>query len=219
MFTGIVQRLGRVESFERDGELARLRLDIGPLAEGAEPGASIAINGVCLTVTSIAPPLASFDVAAESLRLTNLSELAVGDRVNAERSFRIGDEVGGHVLSGHVLGMATIVERRQDGDQAFVEFELPPDALGFVFHKGYVGLDGASLTVAFMDRARGRCGVNLIPETLERTRFGWLEPGARVNVEVDAQTQAIVETVRGMLTDQAFVRAILDGVADSRPGT
>lgn len=209
MFTGIVQTLGVVAAFERSGDLAELRVDVGERSDGVQLGASIAINGVCLTVTGIEHPTVLFDVAAESLRLTNLGEIQVGDRVNVERSFRIGDEVGGHVLSGHVIGTARLLARRDADGQSFIDFKLPEPAMPYVFHKGFIALDGASLTVAALDQDSRRLSVNLIPETLERTRFGWLQVGASINVEVDAQTQATVETVRRLFAAPDFVRSIL----------
>jgi riboflavin synthase len=209
VFTGIVQRLATVEALDASPELARITLDLGPLAHGLETGASVAVNGTCLTVTAVRDALVSFDAVRGTLELTNLGSLAQGDRVNVERSFRVGDEVGGHILSGHVFGTASVVAREDFAEQARMTFELPEGALPFVMPKGYVALDGASLTIAELDRSTRRIVVNLIPETLERTRFGFLQPGDRVNVEVDAQTQAVVETVRALLTDPEQRAALL----------
>lgn len=209
MFTGIVQRLARVEALDLTPDLAHITLDLGPLAQGLCTGASVAVNGTCLTVTAVRDPQVRFDAVRGTLELTNLGELTVGDRVNVERSFRVGDEVGGHILSGHVMGTARVLEREDFAGQARMSFEVPEQALAYVMPKGYVALDGASLTVAELDREARRISVNLIPETLERTRFGALRPGDRVNLEVDAQTQAVVETVRALLADPEQRAALL----------
>lgn len=211
MFTGIVQGLCRVVSVVDEPQLRRLVVDLGPLVEGAQLGASVAINGVCLTVTSLSNGMAHFDVIAESLGRTNLGDLAVGDRVNAERSLRFGDEIGGHVVSGHVSDAARVVAIETDVNVRNVHLEVASQWMRYLHYKGFVAVDGASLTISAIDRARSRFAVSLIPETIARTTLGSVVVGDRVNVEIDAQTQAVVDTVERLLADREW-RAEMLGV-------
>lgn len=213
MFTGIVQRLVQVQSFDNQGDLVRLGLDLGDLTNGLELGASVAVNGTCLTVTQVDQATAYFDVIMETLRTTNLGALEKGSLVNVERSFQVGDEVGGHIVSGHVTDTAELINRRAEGHDHVLRFSLDSRWMKFVFHKGFIALDGASLTVSRLDRAANWLEVSLIPETLERTTLGRLNVGDRVNVEVDAQTMTTVETVERMLKDPDL-RSQLLAVAD-----
>ena len=198
MFTGLItasKALVRIE--ERQG-LRTIVVALEELCEGLKRGASVAIDGVCLTATEIDTELAhvSFDVMAETLEKTSLGELEQGDLVHVERSARFGDEIGGHLVSGHVLGTARVLHvRRPDEHNVALRFELPAAAHRFVFEKGFIALKGASLTVVDHDPNLNTFEVWLIPETLAVTTFGLLEPGDRVNLEVDPQTVAIVETV------------------------
>jgi riboflavin synthase len=201
MFTGIVQGLRPVVGVIDEPALRRLVVDLQELAEGVNLGASVAINGTCLTVTAAERGRVSFDVIRETLALTNLGSLRIGDRVNVERSFRVGDEVGGHILSGHVTGVVELRDVDVAQNQRNLRFDAPAALMKYLLHKGFVALDGASLTIAAVDRVRNRIEVCLIPETIARTTLGLIEPGARVNLEVDAQTQAIVDTVERVLAD------------------
>jgi riboflavin synthase len=201
VFTGIVQGLCRVASVVDEPGLRRLQIDLGPLAEGLLTGASVAVNGTCLTATSISGGRAAFDVIRESMSRTNLGTLEVGDLVNVERSLKFGDEIGGHVLSGHVADVATVAQIDSGANERTIWFEVPRDWLHFLFHKGFVALDGASLTIAAIDRPRGRISVSLIPETIARTTLGRAAVGDRVNLEIDAQTQTVVATVERLLND------------------
>ncbi len=204
MFTGIVQALVPVHEFHDQGDLVRLGLDMQNRCEGLETGASVAVNGTWLTVTNVAADIVSFDVIAETLRTTNLGAITLDSLVNVERSFQIGDEVGGHIVSGHVTGTAALLERRVSGNDHVLRFELAPAWGKYVFHKGFIALDGASLTVSAIDKAAGWFEVSLIPETLARTTLGSLADGARVNIEVDSQTVTTVETVERILADPAY---------------
>ncbi|WP_300272800.1 riboflavin synthase subunit alpha [Halomonas sp.] len=204
MFTGIIQGTAEVVAIQ-EAEAFRTHVVALPAAlrQGLEIGASVAHNGVCLTVTAIEGERVSFDLMRETLRVTNLGDLAVGDRVNIERAARFGDEIGGHAMSGHVMAVAELVEVDEAPHNRRLWFELP-HALGrFLFDKGYIGVDGASLTIGEVRPASADHGprfcVNLIPETLHRTTLGERLPGDRVNVEIDPQTQAIVETVERLL--------------------
>ncbi|WP_111412091.1 riboflavin synthase subunit alpha [Billgrantia lactosivorans] len=204
MFTGIVQGTAEVVAIQ-EAEAFRTHVVSLPehLREGLAPGASVAHNGVCLTVTAIDGERVSFDLMRETLRVTNLGALREGDRVNIERAARFGDEIGGHAMSGHIMAMAELVELDQAPNNRRLWFEVP-HALGrFLFDKGYIGVDGISLTIGEVRRATADHGprfcVDLIPETLERTILVDRVPGERVNIEIDPQTQAIVETVERVL--------------------
>ncbi|UYG06119.1 riboflavin synthase subunit alpha [Halomonas sp. M4R1S46] len=204
MFTGIVQDTAEVVAIQEAEAFRTHVLALSPaLSEGLEIGASVAHNGVCLTVTGIDGERVSFDLMRETLRVTNLGELAVGDRVNLERAARFGDEIGGHAMSGHVMAMAELMELDEAPNNRRLWFELP-HALGrFLFDKGYIGVDGASLTIGEVRQATAGHGprfcVDLIPETLARTVLVDRVPGDHVNIEIDPQTQAIVETVERVL--------------------
>ena len=177
----------------------RVRLD--GLAEGLRPGASVAVNGVCLTAARVDAEQTAFDLIAETRRATNLGALHVGDAVNVERSLRVGDEIGGGVLSGHVAATCEVVEVDRAAGRRFVTATVPRKWMPYVLAKGFVALNGVSLTVADLDRDESTVSVSLIPETLSRTTFGQVAVGDALNLEVDAQTQAVVDTVHAMLPD------------------
>lgn len=208
MFTGIVQARCPVVSLDDQQNLRRLGLALGPLAEGLQLGASVACNGVCLTASAIEADRVCFDVIAETLSLTNLGELDSGHLVNVERSFRVGDEVGGHILSGHVACAVPVTAVETAENLRIVKVGVPPEWFRYVHLKGFVALDGASLTISHHDSDRCEMGVSLIPETIERTSLGNVVVGDRINLEVDAQTQAVVETVERVLAsaDYAHLR-------------
>ena len=208
MFTGIVQGVCPVVSCETHAGIARVAVDLDDLARGLELGASIAINGACVTVTEIDGSLVGFDLIKETIELSNLGELAAGTTVNVERSFRVGDEVGGHILSGHVAGVAVVTQIKSDNGHRLVTMEIQLEWMAYLMLKGFVALDGASLTIAEVDRAAATIAVSLIPETLARTTFGRLEVGDRINLEVDSRTQVIVDTVREVLKDESLLEAI-----------
>ena len=208
MFTGIVQGLCRVATITDEPGLRRLQVQLGGLAEGLQTGASVAVNGTCLTATFIENGRVGFDVIRESVDRSNLGKLAVGDRVNVERSLKFGDEIGGHVLSGHVADVVTVAQIDTGPRERTVWFDVPRQWLTFLFHKGFVALDGASLTISAIDRARGRLSVSLIPETIERTTLGRVVVGDRVNLEIDVQTQTIVSTVERLLSDPDWRRQL-----------
>ncbi|MDR5860349.1 riboflavin synthase subunit alpha [Halomonas eurihalina] len=207
MFTGIVQGTAEVVAIEEaeDFRTHVLRLPEA-LRQGLAIGASVAHNGVCLTVTSIEGERVAFDLMRETLRVTNLGDLQLGDHVNIERAARFGDEIGGHAMSGHVMGMAELVEIEEAPNNRRLWFAPPERLARFLFDKGYIGVDGASLTIGEVREGGvgyGTCFcVDLIPETLARTVLGERVPGDRVNIEIDPQTQAIVETVERVLADR-----------------
>ncbi|WP_199102687.1 riboflavin synthase subunit alpha [Aquitalea sp. ASV11] len=201
MFTGIVQGMAEVVAIEEKQDFRRhvVRLPQA-LTGGIELGASIAHNGCCLTVTEVNEDLVAFDLMAETLRLTNLGVLQVGDRVNVERAAKFGDEIGGHAMSGHIICLARVEEVIRSPNNCTVWFSLPAEFTKYVFAKGYIGIDGCSLTIGSVDG--NRFCVHLIPETLERTIIQFRQPGDAINIEIDPQTQAIVDTVERVLAQR-----------------
>lgn len=201
MFTGIVQGMAEVVAIEEKQDFRRhvVRLPQG-LTSGIELGASIAHNGCCLTVTEVKGDLVAFDLMAETLRLTNLGALQVGDRVNVERAAKFGDEIGGHAMSGHIMCLARVEEVLRTPNNCTVWFSLPAEFARYVFAKGYIGIDGCSLTIGTVEA--NRFCVHLIPETLERTIIQFRQPGDAINIEIDPQTQAIVDTVERVLAQR-----------------
>ena len=202
MFTGIVQGTAEVTEIveQSNFRIHTLRMPRAFL-EGLQPGASVAHNGCCLTVTGIEGDRVSFDLMQETLRVTNLGQLQVGDRVNFERAARFGDEIGGHQMSGHILCMATISRILRSENNRQVWFRLPPEYQRYLFSKGYIGIDGISLTIGEVDGCE--FSINLIPETLQRTNLGTRQEQEQVNIEIDPQTQAIVDTVERVLAERA----------------
>ncbi len=182
MFTGIVTDLGRVRSLQKRGDT---RIEIETVFETADIdlGASIACSGPCLTVVEKGPGWFAVDASAETLARTTLGGWAEGTRVNLERPMRIGDELGGHIVSGHVDGVAEVLDTSPEGDSVRFRFAAPEAFERYISPKGSVALDGVSLTVNEVDGAT--FGVNIIPHTLQRTTFGTLGAGDRVNFEVD----------------------------------
>ncbi len=201
MFTGIVQGMAEVVAIERKVGLSTHTLRLpAPLNTGLTIGASIAHNGCCLTVTSTSGDNVTFDLMQATLELTNLGSLQVGDRVNVERAAKYGDEIGGHSMSGHIMQTTHITESIVTENNHTFWFALPSSMAKYVLAKGYIGLDGCSLTIA--DVTSEAFSVNLIPETLEKTLFGQRKVGDQINVEIDPQTQAIVDTVERVLSQK-----------------
>ncbi|KUE79006.1 riboflavin synthase [Aeromonas schubertii] len=199
MFTGIVQGVAEILAIEEKEAFRThvIRMPSAQWGEGLQIGASVAHNGCCLTVTRIEGEAVSFDLMRETLRLTNLGSLGVGDRVNVERAARFGDEIGGHAMSGHIMTTVRVSQVIDTPNNRQVWFEISPELMRYVLTKGYIGIDGISLTIGEV-RDQGFC-VNLIPETLARTNLGWVTPGWQANIEIDPQTQAIVDTVERVL--------------------
>lgn len=201
MFTGIVQGTAEVvEIIEKSNFRTHIVRLPEALLPGLEPGASVAHNGCCLTVTRIDGDKVAFDLMQETLKVTNLGELKVGDRVNVERAARFGDEIGGHAMSGHILCTAEISRVIESENNRQVWFRIPAQWTKYVFTKGYIGIDGISLTIG--DVEGDEFNVNLIPETLERTNIGTRQVGDRINIEIDPQTQAIVDTVERVMAER-----------------
>ncbi|MBZ8139380.1 riboflavin synthase [Rubrivivax gelatinosus] len=204
MFTGIVQGIATVATVTDRPGLRSFTLRFPPgFADGLAIGASVAVDGVCLTVTElVGADAARFDVMQQSLSLTTLGTLAEGSRVNAERAARDGAEIGGHPLSGHVDFTASVAEVRQPENNHVLRIAVPAPWMRYVFPKGYIAVNGASLTVAEADREAGWFEVWLIPETLRQTTFGDKAPGAALNVEIERATQVFVDTVRATLEER-----------------
>lgn len=202
MFTGIVEGACPVLAVEDQPGQRVLTIELPPrLRRGLEPGASVAVAGVCLTVTSVAGARAGFEAIRETLDRTTLGSVAAGDAVNVERSLTAGAEIGGHEVSGHVDGTVEILDRERSPGNCVLTLRAPRRLMGYVFPKGFIALDGCSLTVVDVDREEAAFTVHLIPETLRRTTFDGKAAGDRVNVEIERRTQVIVDTVRELFRE------------------
>ena len=191
MFTGIVTDIGKVLELEQRGDL-RARIGTAYDVGGIDIGASIACNGVCLTVIALGrEPQNWFDVeiSAESVSLTNIGDWRKGGRINLERALKVGDELGGHIVSGHVDGVAEVIAMRDEGDSTRVTFRAPDDLAKFIAPKGSVALNGTSLTVNEVDGAT--FGINFIPHTKQATTWGEVKVGDRINLEIDTMARYV----------------------------
>ncbi|RUO38450.1 riboflavin synthase [Aliidiomarina shirensis] len=205
MFTGIVQTKAVVNTITDKGQFRRLELRVASEhLDNIETGASIAINGCCLTVVSFAASdseaLVCFDIIDETLRLTNLGALKQGSEVNFERSLSFGSELGGHIVSGHIHTTATLAKRIDSENNCRMFLTLEPKWLEFILAKGFVAIDGASLTVGEVEE--NGFWLHLIPETLALTILGDAQEGQKINIEADQQTITIVETVKRVLAQK-----------------
>lgn len=202
MFTGIVQATCELVALEKREGMHTLAVSLPEeLREGLIPGASVANNGVCLTATRMADDRVFFDVMEETLRLTNLGNVEVGSQINIERSLTFGKEIGGHLLSGHVHAKAKVIEVADVGEQRDLRLTLPRELMKYVLYKGFVAVNGCSLTVGevFDDGFM----LHLIPETLRLTNLKQALVGTELNIEIDSQTQTIVDTVERFLAARA----------------
>jgi len=182
MFTGIITDIGHIRAVEQRGDM-RARIATGYDTATIETGASIACDGVCLTVVDLGPDWFDVDISAETLSRTNLSRWTEGARVNLERALKVGDELGGHIVSGHVDGLAEVVAVAEEGDSTRVTLRAPEALARFIAPKGSVALNGTSLTV---NEVAGRdFGINFIPHTQQVTTWGDVAEGDRVNLEID----------------------------------
>jgi riboflavin synthase len=200
MFTGIVEEVGSVRSLVQEGESVTLSVACSVAREGLALGDSVSIEGTCLTVTSLDQQGFTVGLAPETLRRTNLAELHEGARVNLERAVRVGDRMGGHYVQGHVDGVTRILRREPEGDSLLVTFELPPDLARYVVEKGFVALDGASLTVARRDA--DSFAVALIAYTREHIALADKPVGGQVNVEVDIVAKYVESILAGRTAEQ-----------------
>ena len=207
MFTGIVQGVATVLHLQDHPGLRSFTVQFTPgFCDGLATGASVAVDGVCLTVTALrGSDAADFDVMQQSLSLTTLGALQAGSRINVERAARDGAEIGGHPLSGHVDFKATVAEVRRPENNHVLRVAVPAPWMRYVFAKGYIAINGASLTVAEARREAGGAGwfeVWLIPETLRMTTFANKPEGASLNIEIERSTQVFVDTVRDAIDER-----------------
>ena len=196
MFTGIVSGVASIQSVEDKGSFWAMSMDLGRFKEGLEIGASVSLDGVCLTVVSIDENIVHFDIIKETLNRTTLGNIKSGENVNVERSLKVGDELGGHILSGHVLTTAKILERVENEGSIDLLIENKEEFSDYILQKGYVAIDGMSLTIGRV--TEDYFSLHIIPETLRVTTIKSKSEGDRVNIEIDSRTQAIVDTIRNM---------------------
>jgi riboflavin synthase len=214
MFTGIVQAVATVSVLVDKPGLRSFTLAFPRgFCEGLEIGASVSVDGVCLTVTElVGDDAASFDVMQQSLSLTTLDALEVGSRINVERAARDGAEIGGHPLSGHVDFQARLASVRNPENNHVMRIAVPSPWMRYIFPKGYIAINGASLTVSDANKAEGWFEVWLIPETLRMTTFGEKTAGAALNIEIERSTQVMVDTVRDAVDER--LGALLPALTD-----
>ena len=193
MYTGIVAGTAPIIGVEERDGFRSFTIDLTGFDDGLEIGASVSLDGVCMTVVGIESGRVGFDAIEETLERTTLADRSNGDVLNVERSLRLGDELGGHMLSGHVMCTAEILERAEVGEGVDLRISIPDEVRPYILEKGYVAVDGMSLTVGRVDDSG--FDLHIIPETLRVTTIGQKEVGGSVNIEVDSQTQAIVDTL------------------------
>ena len=195
MFTGIVKATAEIAALEKKDSILRYAVAFPKdFLSGLQLGASVSVDGVCQTVVAIDKNHVWFEAIGETLSRTTFGLFYLGSRVNLERSAKFGDEIGGHLLSGHIYGTAFISQIKEN----VYFFECPVLWMKYLFSKGYIAIDGISLTLVDVEKKTGRFSVHLIPETLKRTTLGEKKAGDRVNLEFDALTQAAVETIENL---------------------
>ena len=193
MYTGIGAGTAPMLSVEDEDGVRCFTVDLTGFDGNLEIGASVALDGVCMTVVAIDSGKVGFEAIDETLNRTTLAERVMGDFLNVERSLRMGDELGGHLLSGHVMCTAEILDRAEVGEGMDLRVSMPDEARSYVLEKGYVAVDGMSLTVGRVEESG--FDLHIIPETIRVTTIGQKSVGDKVNIEVDSQTQAIVDTL------------------------
>ena len=198
MFSGIVQEIGKVKEFVKEKDIYNLSIDCSSdLLSNLKKGASISVNGVCLTVKDSNPEMLRFDLVEETIKRTNFQIIKAGDNVNLERSLKIGDEIGGHLVSGHIHGTSKVISMDIRDESWDVEFSVEPFMHDYILHKGYVAIYGCSLTVGEVSSESFM--IHLIPETLSITNLFQLQQNSIVNVELDQNTVVIADTVKKYL--------------------
>ena len=196
VFTGIIQETAEVIDVKKSADFSQI--EISPSLDfirGIKVGASVSIDGVCLTVTSIKERSLTFDIIIETLNVTTLSSLSVSDSVNLERAARLGDEIGGHLISGHVSGVVKISKINKTENNHIIFLKADSELIKYIFPKGYVSLDGISLTIGEVDRKRNIFSVYLIPETLKITNMKEKDIGDMINLEIETQTKNMVDLI------------------------
>lgn len=199
VFTGIVQGVGEIVGKKTVNTVTSMTISL-PNVENLAIGASVSINGVCLTVVSIDSNNVQFDIIDETIDRTNLGDVSVGDTVNIERSLKFGDEIGGHILSGHIFDTGIINSKNKNGDQMSLSILAPPSVQKYLTEKGYIAIDGISLTIGEINN--GCFDLHIIPETMRLTILDSKEVGDIVNIEIDSNTQLIVETIERLLEER-----------------
>jgi riboflavin synthase len=199
MFTGIVQGIASIIATSQGESATKVSIKL-PETENLRIGASVSIDGVCLTVTSINDSIVDFDIIAETLQRTTLSDLETGSQVNFERALRYGDELGGHLLSGHIMSAGLIHSITENGEGKDISIIAPPSLQKYIIEKGFVAIDGISLTVGTVQS--NIFALHLIPETLRMTTLATKQEGDAVNIEIDSNTQTIVSTVERILAEK-----------------
>ena len=197
MFTGIVQGTGTIISIDKKSTSSTLSIDLGELSSHLSLGSSVSIDGVCMTVTSQKDTIVFFDAIQETLSRTTLGQALEGDVVNLERALKMGDELGGHLLSGHIMCKSSVVSRKDNGEGVDLEISINDELKPYIMEKGYIAIDGISLTIGKVNQ--NTFNLHLIPETLERTTINSKIEGSLVNIEIDSITQAIVSTVASIM--------------------
>ncbi len=199
MFTGITRGTFPVVACDRQSDLVSFWVELPEnLLGGLQTGASVAVDGVCQTVVDINGDRVLFEAIRETLDRTTLGELDTGSTVSIERSFRVGDEIGGHEVSGHIIGTGTIAQVEAQGDVYSMQIRVPADWMKYIQPKGFIAIDGSSLTVGETTQD-GHFWLHLIPETLRLTNLGRKRTGDRVNVELESRTVTIVDTVERLV--------------------
>ena len=201
MYTGIVAGTAPVTRVDDGRGVRNLTIDLDGFFEDLQVGASVSLDGVCMTVVSMEGTEVRFDAIDETLGRTTLGGLSQGHMVNVERSLRVGDELGGHILSGHVITTAKIIERIERGESLDLLIENPIEARPYILEKGFIAIDGMALTIG--EVSDESFALHIIPETLRITTIGDKEVGVSVNIEVDSRTQAVVEAVMRNMGDSA----------------
>lgn len=186
MFTGIVEGLGKIVKFDKNTKnrsAAKMKISLGKLAKGLRIGDSVAINGVCLTAVNVIRNIAEFEMVGETIKRTNLGSLELGDKVNIERSLKVGDRLEGHFVLGHVDGVGIITKLEKQSNQIKIWMELPKELSRYVTQKGSITIDGISLTV--VDKLKNTFSVSIIPHTMKITNLALKKIGDKVNIETD----------------------------------
>ena len=196
VFTGIVQEKARLLRVKKLKDFSSIEIESSSdFMRGIKIGASVSIDGVCLTVTSINEKSLTFDIIMETLKVTNLSNLEKSDLVNLERAARFGDEIGGHIISGHVSGTVKISKIEKTTNNHILSFKTSNDLIKYIFPKGYVSLNGISLTIGEVNRIDNTFTVYLIPETLRITTMQDKKIGDMINLEIETQTKNTVDLI------------------------
>lgn len=183
MFTGLVEEVGSIKAVAKSSKSARITIKATKVLEGVQLGDSISTNGVCLTVTDFSTNYFTVDVMAETMRRSNLKNLSPGDEINLERALRLGDRLGGHIVSGHIDGVGFISKYENEDNAVWITIQTPPELLRYIIEKGSIAIDGVSLTVAYVDDTCFK--VSIIPHTKDATTLLRKKMGDEVNLECD----------------------------------